>query len=271
MKGFTTVVKVTTYFSGVLVLCFFLFSCRTQRIAYFKDIPDNSAARFYTLSNFTSPVVHVDDIMNIVIQTLDPVANQVLNQGNLPVLSGAASGPSGVTQSAVAGYLVDKDGSIRMPYIGNISVQGLTTAQVRDTIVQKISIYFKDPVVNVRFANFKVTVLGEVKNPATFVIPNEKPTIIDALGLAGDITIYGKRENVLLIRDVEGKKEIARLNLDSSKSISSPYFYLRPNDVLYVEPTASRVESTDAYRTRYIAIASAVISVIAIIISRLIK
>jgi polysaccharide export outer membrane protein len=272
MKGFTTV-KLAAYSFCFFVLCLLLASCHTQRIGYFKDIPDTTTSRFYRLSQFTSPVIHPDDILNIVIQTLDPTANQVLNQGNLPVLSGSASGVAagGATQSVVSGYLVDKDGFIRMPYIGNVSVKGLTTVQVRDTIVQKISLYFKDPVVNVRFANFKVTVLGEVRTPSTFVIPNEKPTVIDALGLAGDITIYGKRENVLLIRDVEGRKEVTRLNLDSSKSISSPYFYLKPNDVLYVEPTASRVESTDAYRTRNISIISAAISVVAIIISRLIK
>jgi polysaccharide export outer membrane protein len=187
------------------------------------------------------------------------------------VLSGAATGSSIATQSSVSGYLVDKDGNIRLPYIGNVIVKGLTTAQIRDTIIQKISFYFKEPVVTVRFANFKVTVLGEVKNPSTFVIPNEKPTVIDALGLAGDITIFGKRDNILLMRDVEGKKEVARLNLDSSKSISSPYFFLRPNDVLYVEPSASRVASTDAYRTRYIAIGSAILSFVTILVIRLVR
>ncbi len=252
-------------------LCFamFLFSCRTERIAYFKDIPDATSPKLLNLSAFTSPVVRTDDILNIVIQTLDPNSNQILNQGNLPVLSGAASGTPTNSQSVISGYLVDKDGFIRMPYIGNLLVKGFTTAQIRDTIVQKISYYFKDPVVNVRFANFKVTVLGEVKNPSTFVIPNEKPTVIDALGLAGDITLYGKRNNVLLIRDNEGKKEIARLNLDSSRSISSPYFYLRPNDVLVVEASASRVESTDAYRTKYISIIVGALSLATIIVARL--
>ena len=260
-------------FALLVIVISVLSSCRTQRISYFQDIPDTASVRYQAVSNFTSPVVRTDDILNVVIQTLDPTANQVLNQGNLPVLSGSVSGAGsgGTGQSVVAGYLVDKEGRIRLPYIGSIVVKGLTTAQVRDSIEQKISYYFKEPVVNVRFANFKVTVLGEVKFPSTFVVPNEKPTVIDALGLAGDITIYGKRNNVMLIRDVEGKKEIVRLNLDNSKALSSPYFYLRPNDVLYVEASSSRVESTDANRTRMIAIVSAALSLAVVIIARLIR
>jgi polysaccharide export outer membrane protein len=121
----------------------------------------------------------------------------------------------------------------------------------------------------VRFANFKVTVLGEVKNPSTFLVPNEKPSIIDALGLAGDLTIFGKRENVMLIRDNEGQKEITRLNLDSSKTISSPYFYLRPNDVVYVEASESKVLSTDAYRNRNFALIAAGLSFLTVLTARL--
>ncbi len=265
MKNPKSLLKTGSYF--FIISCLFsvlLFSCRPQRLAYFKDLPDTARVRYVNTSSFTSPVVHPDDILNIVIQTLDPAANQVLNEGNLPVLSGSASSTTGT--STIAGYLVGKEGTISLPYIGNLYVEGYTTAQVRDTLSQRISYYFKNPVVSVRFANFKVTVLGEVKNPSTFIIPNEKPTVIDALGLAGDITIYGRKENVLLMRDNNGKKELARLNLDSSKTISSPYFYLRPNDVLYVEPSASRVLSTDAYRNRNITIIAAVLSLLVITI-----
>jgi len=248
----------------------FLTSCKTERIAILKDIPDSTSVRYIPLAKYSSPVVRVDDILNIVIQTLDAQANSILNQGNLPATSGAVSGSSLTSsQAVVSGYLVGKDGSVHMPYIGSVYVLGLTTDQIRDTVAQKISFYFKDPVVNVRFANFKVSVLGEVKNPSTFLIPNEKPTIIDALGLAGDITIYGRRDNVMLIRDNEGQKEITRLDLDSSKSISSPYFFLRPNDVLYVEASASKVESTDAYRNRNYTIIAAALGFLTVLSARL--
>ncbi len=264
--------KTITVFSVVFIFSSFLFSCTTERITYFKDISDTAKSKIIDLPVFTPPVVRPDDILNISIQTLDPQANQLLNQGNLPILSGITTTNSvNAQQQVVSGYLVNREGYIHMAYIGNVHVGGMTTSALRDTISERISYYFKDPVVNVRFANFKVTVLGEVKTPATFSIPNERPTVLDALGFAGDLTLYGKHNNVLLIRELEGKKEITRLNLDSSNVIASNYFYLRPNDVLYVEPTESRVESTNAYRTRDVAILASGLSLITIIVARLIR
>lgn len=261
------------------IACFFivvsLFSCKVQRVGYFRDIPDTTAAsgaKFLSTNATAAPVVNYDDVLNITIQTLDPSANSVLNQGNLPINSGAVTGNSNFNQAAVAGYLVDKNGYVHLPYVGDVLVKGLTTGEVRTIISEKISVYFKDPVVNVRFSNYKITVLGEVRNPTTFLIPNENPTIIDAIGLAGDITLYGRRDNVMLIRTGEnGKREIARLNMDSSSVISSPYFYLRPNDVIYVEPSADRIQSISAYRTRDIAIIGSALSLMIVIMARLIR
>lgn len=268
-----TLLKATAKLSTSFIILFMVvgfFSCKTERIAYFKDVPDStSQVKNVPLPAFTSPVVNLDDILNITVQTIDPAANQVLNQGNLPVLSGNAAGNSlGGSQLIVAGYLVTKEGKVHMPYVGDVMVKGLTTDQVRDLIQSKIAVFFKEPVVNVRFANFKVTILGEVKNPSTYIIPNEKPTVIDALGLAGDITIYGRRDNVMLIRDINGQKELTRLDMDNTAAISSPYFYLRPNDVIYVEPTASRVESTNSYRVRDIALIGSALSLLVILTSR---
>ena len=254
-----------------------LFSCTpSQRIAYFQDIPDTAKTnnvKYVNLPAFTPPIVRNDDILNVNVQTLDPQANVILNQGNLPIQSGITTpnpnSPMMNNQNAVSGYLVNKNGDINMPYIGTVHVQGLTTNAIQDTVLNRISVYFKNPVVNVRFANFKVTVLGEVRQPATFSLPNEKPTVLDALGLAGDITIYGKRNNVLLVRDGDGKKEITRLDLDNSNVINSPYFYLKPNDVLYVEPSESRVASTNAFRTRDIAVLAAGISLLTVVAARL--
>lgn len=267
-----TLVCLSAFFSCLL------FSCTTQRIAYFQDISDSVKAnnvKYVNLPQFTAPVVHPDDILNVNVQTLDPQANVILNQGNLPIQSGITTiNPNSLmmnNQNAISGYLVNKNGDINMPYIGTVHVAGLTTNAIHDTVLNKISVYFKNPVVNVRFANFKVTVLGEVKQPATFSLPNERPTVLDALGLAGDITLYGKRNNVLLVRDADGKKEITRLNLDSSNVINSPYFYLKPNDVLYVEPSESRVASTNAFRTRDIAVLSAGISLLTVVAARLLR
>lgn len=251
------------------------FSCKVERIAYFKDVPDSTNIKKILQTIPTeAAVVRPDDVLNITIQTLDPSANAILNQGNLPASSGAVSQTSNanISQAIISGYLVDKDGFVHLPYIGDVLVKGLTSQQVKQLITEKISVYFKDPVVNIRFTNFKITVLGEVRNPTTFLLPNENPTIFDALGLAGDITIFGRRDNVMLIRaDADGKREIVKLNLDSSSTITSPYFYLKPNDVLYVEPTQDRVASTSAYRTRDIAVISSALSLMIIIVARLIQ
>lgn len=258
-------------FFVLVVFSLSISSCRTERIAMLKDVPDTASVRYVPLPAFTPPVVQPDDILNIVIQTLDPQANTILNQGNLPINSGAVTGGVSIAspQSVVAGYLVTKDGYIRMPYIGVVKVTGLTSEAVRDTVAARIAFYFKDPVVNVRFANFKVSVLGEVNHPSTYLIPNEKPTLMDAISLAGDLTIFGRRDNVMLIRDNEGRKEITRFNLDSTKSITSRYFYLRPNDVIYVEASASRVLSTDAYRNRNYAIIGAALGFLTVLAARL--
>lgn len=262
-------------YSLVFILFTNLTSCKIQRVAYFQDVPDSvTAKKVLQTVPIEAATVHPDDVLNITIQTLDPSANTILNQGNLPITSGAVTNtnPNTTSQAVISGYLVDKDGFVHLPYVGDVMVKGLTSGQVKDLVAQKISVYFKDPVVNVRFTNFKITVLGEVKNPTTFLVPNENPTIFDALGLAGDITLYGRRDNVMLIRnEAEGKKEIVRLNLDSSSAIKSQYFYLKPNDVLFVEPTEDRVASASAYRTRDIAIIASALSLMIVIVARLIQ
>src|SRR5690606_31646489 len=125
------------------------------------------------------------------------------------------------------------------------------------------------PNIQVRFVNFKVTVMGEVAKPATYAFQSEKVSILDAIGMAGDLTIYGKRENVLLIRDSPEGKEMIRFNLNKTDFFRSPYYFLRQNDVVYIEPNKSKVATTDAARTRSIAIFTSIASVITIVIARL--
>jgi len=208
-------------------------------------MPDTAKYRMVAMAAFNTPVIQPDDILQVSIQTLDPNATALLNQQNTANWSVSATSPSGSTGAGVvAGYLVDKEGSVILPLIGKIVVKDKTTDQVRDAVRTKAAEFYKDPVVNVRFANFKITVLGEVTRPASYVMPNEKITLLDAIGAAGDLTIYGRRENILLIRDNNGKKEFIRFNLNDSKIFSSPYFYLRQGDVVYVEPNKSKVASS---------------------------
>jgi polysaccharide export outer membrane protein len=252
------------------MLALFLGSCSSQKnISYFKDIPDTVKQKMVEMAAYSTPVIQADDILQVTIQTLDPASTALMNQQNSPNWAvGGTSGAAGVGGASSPGYLVDKLGFVTLPLVGKILVKGKTTGDVQEAIRVKAAEFYKDPVVNVRFINFKVTVLGEVTKPATYVMPNEKVTLLDAIGMAGDLTIYGKRENVLLIREIEGKKEFVRFNLNSSNLFTSPYYYLQQGDVVYVEPNKSKVVSTDAARLRNITIISSVLTLLIVIVSR---
>jgi len=248
-------------------------SCSSiKNVKYFTDIPDT--ARYTSLNrlNYVDPLIQPDDIMSINIQVTDPTATQVIATGNVSN-SAVGSTTAGSTGSqTINGYLVDESGNVEIPVLGKVKLKGLTTEQAREVVRARASLYFKDPTVNVRFANFRITVLGEVAKPATYVVPNEKITILDALGLAGDLTIFGRRDNVLLIRQYDdGRRETVRLDLTKSEVLNSPYYYLRQNDYIYVEPTKAKIVSSDAIQNRNISIITAIgaslISVIAILLS----
>lgn len=248
----------------------FLGSCSTPKnISYFKDVPDTVRQKMVDLATYSTPVIQADDILQVTIQTLDPASTALMNQQNQPTWPAAGASGAAVPNTAnIPGYLVDKEGYVTLPLVGKIMAKGKTTAAIQEEIRTKAAEFYKDPVVNVRFSNFKVTVLGEVTRPSTYVMPNEKVTLLDALGMAGDLTIYGKRENVLLIREVEGKKEFVRFNLNSSNLFTSPYYYLQQGDVVYVEPNKSKVVSTDAARLRNITIVTSVLTLLVVIFSR---
>ncbi|HVI48410.1 MAG TPA: polysaccharide biosynthesis/export family protein [Chitinophaga sp.] len=252
------------------IISVFLFSCAgPKNVTYFKDIPDTGRLKSVAEASYSTPRIQVDDILQITIQTLDAGATSVLNQQNTaawPTIgsSTASAAPGG----NISGYLVDKDGNVVLPLIGKLLVKDKTTEEVRTEVTAKAAQYYKDPVVNVRYANFKITVLGEVARPSSYVMPNEKVTLLDAIGMAGDLTIFGKRENVLLIRERDGKKEFARFNLNDSHLFTSPYYYLQQGDVVYVEPNKSKVVATDASRLRNITIISSAITLLVVILTR---
>ncbi|MET6996581.1 polysaccharide biosynthesis/export family protein [Chitinophaga defluvii] len=252
-------------------VCMFMFACSTPRnITYFKDIADTLDSKEVTQAVYKTPTIQVDDILQVSIQTLDPAATTLLNQQNTaswPII-GNSSTSAVAPNTNISGYLVDKDGYIVLPLVGKVMVKGLTTMEVRESLRTKAAEFYKDPVVNVRYANFKITILGEVAKPSTYMMPNEKVTLLDALGIAGDLTIFGKRENVLLIREKDGKKEFARFNLNDSKLFASPYFYLQQGDVVYVEPNKSKVASTDMAQVKRISIMASVLSLLIVVASR---
>jgi len=259
------------FFLGLLSI--FLASCSSiKNIKYFSNLPDSTKKVKLDNLTFVEPTIQPDDILSINIQVVDPKSSEIISMGNLQS-SAVGNTTTGSTGSqTVSGYLVDGNGFIEFPVIGKLKVVGLTTEQARELIRTNASEYYKKPSVNVRFANFKITILGEVSKPGTYVVSNEKVNILDALGLAGDLTIYGKRENVTLIRRYDnGTRELYHLDLTNSQILNSPYYYLRQNDYIIVEPSKSKIVASDAIQNRNISIITTIgaslISILAILIS----
>lgn len=252
---------------AVVLACILLSSCGTaKRLKYFQNLPETASSTTISTSEFIEPVIQADDIIRINVNTIDPEAAQVINAGNGNT-NNNNQGNSNNNNGFIAGYLVDKTGTVEVPVLGKIKVSGLTTYEAKETLRKEASKYFKDPIVNVRFANFRITVIGEVGNPATYNIPNERVSILDAMGLAGDLSVFGKRKNVLIIRkQADGRSIAARIDLTQKESLNSPYFYLRQNDVVYVEPAKARGLNIDSGILRYATLLTSAISTYVLLI-----
>ena len=217
-----------------------LSSCASrQDLVYFQDEPlteVNSMPSNFELKYKTDDLITIDvtglDFEAVLPFNLPIVAN---NNGNL------LNGQGNLRMQA---YLIDAQGNIEFPVIGTVKIAGLTRAEATNMLKEKISEYVKDPIVNIRIANFTVTVIGEVNRPGTFTLQDERITLPEALGLAGDLTIFGKRDNVLLIREIDGVKSFAKIDLTSIDVINSPAYYLTQNDIIVVEPNSARIKSS---------------------------
>jgi polysaccharide export outer membrane protein len=238
----------------------------TQNIVYFQDIQGIKGAELEHAATYTEPVIQPDDNLSINIFTLNPQTGAIINQAAAtPILGGNAN--TAVSQQ-VTGFVVDKNGEVELALAGKIKVAGLTTYQARELVRERVVKYYNEPNVQLRFANFKVSVLGEVNSPSTYNMPNEKVSITDALSLAGDLTIYGRRDNVLIVRDNNGKKQYQHLDLNSSEIFNSPFYYLRQNDLIYVEPTKAKNVANNAVRVQAIGLITSVLSVLILAVSQ---
>jgi polysaccharide export outer membrane protein len=268
--------KAKTFLFIGLVL-FTLSSCQSYKnIPYFKNIPSDSTYVYkdgikIPIAEFQEIRIQPNDILSVSIQTIDPELNTVM-AGGTNSSAGNTGSASGSLKSGnandITGFLVDKDGIIELPLAGKIKVAGLTTSEVRDEIRLKAMVYYKTPIVNVRIANFKVTVMGEVERPGSYLINGEKATILDALGEAGDLSIYGLRTNVLLSRNENGKQKMIRFDLTSSDIYDSPYFYLKQGDMIYVQPGKSKAASNDGATVRAYAFITSTLSLLVIVATR---
>ncbi|GAB3163134.1 polysaccharide biosynthesis/export family protein [Telluribacter humicola] len=230
----------------VLSICFGgLTSCVSPKsVVYFqgKDLR-------YSSDNITQnyvPTIQPNDLISVVVGSLSAESNEIFNFANLFTTSSMNySTTGGGSRAQSVGYLVDHEGNIEMPLAGKINILGLETQVAAEKIRKCLQTYLREPTVSIRTLNFKVSVMGEVNNPAVYVIPDEKITLPELLSLAGDMTIYGRRDNILIIREENGKREYARLDFTSRDIFRSPYYYLHKNDVIYVEPVKARLTSTD--------------------------
>jgi polysaccharide export outer membrane protein len=258
-----------------IILSVALFSCSsTKNTTYFQDIPDSGKMAAIASASYIPLKIQPNDILTVLVETLNPESTAAISLGNLPIPStGTSLSPVGLTsvvQQTSAGYQVDNNGNINLPVIGEIHVAGYTTIEASGMIKTVALKYYKEPItVIARFANFRVTVSGEVAHPGVYVMPDEKASVMDAIALAGDLTIFGKRENVLLIRQNEdGTKTPYRFNLKKSNIMSSPYYYLRQNDYIYIEPGNGKAAATDASQARNYSIAAALLSVLIVFLTR---
>lgn len=262
--------------AGICATGFSCSSSRYNKVPYFTDLSGQSGKEIKKIA-FHAPLIQPDDLISVVVQTADGVTASIM-AATPPVLAvTTASFPSSVAtaqtsssiQPMVSNFLVSQNGDIEIPMLGKMHVAGLTTMAVSDSIRSRASVHLINPTVSVRFANFKINIMGEVGRPGTYVVPNEKVSVLDALSLAGDITIFGKKENVMLIRNSGDSSTVYSLNLNDKATFQSPCFYLQQNDIIYVEPGKTKLANLDGTKTRNFAIAASVLSVVIVLASRI--
>jgi len=263
-------------------------SCgNTRQLTYMQGKFDTTALSKVDLAE---PVIRKGDILSIIIYSDNPLATALYNQ---PVIAmpgassqqssgnvggGASSGggtsggaTSGGSSPSTPGYLVDDQGNIQFQSQRVLHVEGLTKQQLRDSLDARLDERFggplKNPYYTIRFANYRFTMLGEVNRPGVYSIPGEHINLFEALGMAGDMTFYGRRDNVLVMRIANGKREFQRLDLTKPEVMTSPYYYLQQGDVVYFEPNKKRVAASDQVTARNVAIMTSVVSTIAVLYS----
>lgn len=232
----------------LVVIALFGSSCKTlQAPIYFNNVKDT----LFKGTNYDiEPVIRSNDLLSITVSSLNPEASAMFNAPNTVVGNPSGSVQMQGTATPNTGYLVNPDGNIHFPILGNVKAAGFTKQELKDAITKALveKKLLVDPIVNIRFSNFRVTILGEVARPTVVSVPNEKISILEAIGLAGDLTIFAKRDNVVLIREEGGNKMVRRLNLNSTEIFNSPYYYLKSNDVIYAEPNENKITSTSQTR-----------------------
>jgi polysaccharide export outer membrane protein len=252
----------------LFLFAFVLFSCASRKdVVYFQNIDNLSAA---ANKNSYEIKIQPDDLLMIIVSAEDPESAIPFNLSTVN-LSTNNNLNSVRGQETIQYYLVNANGTIDFPTLGKLNVGGLSKSEVLEMMKSKISKYINNPIVNLRIMNFKVSVQGEVTAPGTYTITSERVTLIEALGLARDLTIYGKRNNILIIREVNGVKSYNRVDISKADFINSSFYYLSQNDVVYVEPNNVKINGAAVGPNTgvFISIAGILISLITLIATRI--
>lgn len=239
---------------GVIVICLtvLLNSCATKRnLVYFSNLPDSTLYREAIL-NHREAKIQPGDALSIKVSTLNPDANIMFNSGSLPMSNLSTGVSSGVTSTSTSpdGFIVDENGQIAFPVLGLLSLKGLSVKEAQTKIANEIAKSAKNPIVNIRILNYKITVIGEVSKPGIYSVSNNKINILEAIGMAGDMTPYAIRSNVILIREENGERTVNHIDFNNKSILNSPYYNLKQNDIVYVQPE-NRLKAAQANNGDY--------------------
>ena len=261
------------FFTGLAAAA--MTSCtNTRRLQYMQGSFDTAALSQYVIPE---PVIQQNDLLSIIVYSDNPAATAIYNQpagisagsaattSTAPTASASTGAPSAGSPSP--GYLVDGEGNIQFQGIGTLHVEGMTKDSLKKVLDSALKNYLTNPHYAIRFLNFKITVIGDVAHPAIYSIPAERVNLLEALGLAGDLNVTARRDNLLIIREQNGKREFGRIDLTRPDIFKSPFFQLRQNDVVYVDLTKNKAAAADQSTLRTITIATSIVSTIAILIT----
>jgi polysaccharide export outer membrane protein len=252
--------KLTLLFASILFLC----SCDSyKQVPYFQDLNRSSVVQ-ENIKNYSTYTIQRADILGIYISSATNKEAAEAFSPNLNRLNGNIM--DAATNNPIVGYLVDEKGNIQLPLLGTMKVEGYTLAELREQLLKVLPQYVGSPIVNIRIINFKISVMGDVLKPDIYTFQTDQVSIPQALASAGDLNITAKRNSLLLIREVNGKRVFVPLDLTSKNLFESPYFYLKNNDILYVDPDRTKYANVDrGYRNATIVLGVA--SVLAVIAS----
>lgn len=255
-----------------LFFCVFMCACKAPKdVVYFQGIDDLTSEQLAKMSQTYTIKIADDDLLSINVTAWDPAA---VTPFNPPVYAypTVAQGEQQIMASQnLYTYLVDQEGNINFPVLGKVHAAGLTRQELAKKLEDMISQYVENPLVNVQLLNFKITLMGDISRPGSYVVKNDRISILDAIGLGGDLQLTANRKNILVIRDNDGVKESHRLDITDPSVFASPYFYLKQNDIVYIEPIKIKQRSrTSSDRSFTMSLLTSVISSVSIITSMVI-